>query len=75
MNFQIRELKEFTEAEKCEKFDQLYKNAARIYKDAEQNGYHNEDEPQYCFEANMEILTPKGESNKVFWNHFNKLTN
>jgi len=74
LSFQVRQLSEYTDAEKIAAFDKLYKFASGVYQ-ARRNEERTKDSNHYAYEAVMELLTPKGERNRVFWDHWNELGN
>jgi len=68
----IKDLAEYTDAEKIEKFDALYKYAESMLSNIENNVDYCEDndDSQYSWEAIMELLAT---DNKLFWKYYNSL--
>lgn len=61
----------FTPMEKIEKFDALHAHVMDIIGRIRRNGYMDEDEKQYLFEASMTIVANDVEK---FWKFFNRLS-
>lgn len=53
---------------------ELPKFASGVYQ-ACRNEERTKDSGRHAYEAVMELLTPKGERNRVFWDHWNELGN
>lgn len=68
-----RSVEEFMIDDKCDFFDKMYEMAASTLKQIEAEGYTPNDIEQYMYEEVMQLLTPSGQSNKVFWDYFNQI--
>lgn len=71
LQFQIRQVGNYSDAEKIEAFHRLHAFAAHLYANRRTN-QRNKDKEHYCFEAIMELLAHKGQ-NRQFWDHYNNL--
>jgi hypothetical protein len=68
----IKSLEEYTDKEKIDFFDKLYREAQSELENYEENGYSDEDNAQYAWESYIEILA---RNNTEFWNYWNSLEN
>jgi hypothetical protein len=66
----IKNLSEFTDLEKCNFFDKLYKLASDQFETSKENGDRNDDDEHYAWEVCMEILA---RDSTTFWNYYNSL--
>lgn len=64
-------LEDYTNEEKIEYFDKLYKQALSIIEEAEEDGYVNEDSDHYLYEEAMKSLNIKNP--REMWKYFNSL--
>jgi hypothetical protein len=68
----LKRKSEFTDQEKFEVFEEVYKFSMSVIKDMKKNGYHNEDDSHYAFEMLMEFVAKDKDK---FWKWFNDLGN
>lgn len=73
-SFQTSKKQDFTPQEKSERFDRLHDLAKSIFDESVKEQWRDENDSHWCFEAVMELLTPKNQTTKQFWDAFNKLT-
>lgn len=52
----LRTLESYSVEEKCEKFDELFKQAQGILNEKFEKGWYDDDNDNYCFESIMELL-------------------
>ena len=64
----IKKLEEYTNEEKCQFFDKIYKKALRDFEEFEENG--TELDEHYMWEEVMCILA---KNRNDFWNYYNSL--
>ena len=69
-NSAIKKLEEYTDKEKIKFFDIMYKNANDELSELEKDGYSNDDNPAYAWEAYIEILS---RNTRKFWDYWNSL--
>ena len=62
--------KDYTDVEKIAYFDKLYLSALEHLKEAEDNGYVNEDSEHYIFEEVFQMLNLRDP--RAIWTYFNK---
>jgi len=65
-------IEQYTDKDKIEFFDRMYKFAISLVEELENKGYSDEDNDTWAFEETMEILNTK--KPKEFWNYWNSLT-
>lgn len=69
----IMELSEYSDSEKIELFDDIYKMVRGIVTEMEGDDYHEDnDYDNYVYEKAMEILA-RNKNTKAFWNYINGL--
>jgi len=66
----IKKLKDYTDKEKIDFFDKLYKNAKYELKELEKNGYSDEDNASYAWETYIVILAKDQNKFWKYWNSF-----
>ena len=80
LQFQVRSASEYTDEEKIEAFDRMYKFIHGIYMNRRKNE-RNKDKEYYSFETLMGLLIPKeggkgkdkSQRRRAFWDHYNNL--
>lgn len=71
-NKAIKTLDEYSVDEKIKFFDKMYKSAKEELEHLEKEGWTDEDNDHYAWEAYIEILA---KNNKDFWKYWNSLSN
>lgn len=68
----IIKLEDYTDEQKINFFDSLYKMASDVIKETEENGYYNEDNEYWFYEMGMSVLNLN--DNDKLWKYIRSLT-